>query len=347
MPDINEKALKQQIKEGTFSRVYFLFGTEGYLKKHYANLIASKSVTKDFADFNLHRFEGKELKLEDLTELTETIPMFSEYRCTVIHDPLIEKMAKQELADFCTMLRNMPDSSIVVLWMDNIEVDIKKTAKWKTIHRQLSDIGNAVELNKMDSASIVKLITSGAQKRGCTIERDTAMYLLSTVGDDLHNLLNELDKLCSYVGEGEIKKSDIAAVAVKSVEASIYDLSKSLLSGNCERAFKILDTLLKQKVEPVVILGTLISTFVDMYRVKVAVAGGERPEYIAQLFAYGGREFRLRNAARDASGLSVIKLRQCLDELDLTDRLLKSSPVEPRPVLEQCIARLTLTAQQR
>ncbi|MCR4614626.1 MAG: DNA polymerase III subunit delta [Clostridiales bacterium] len=346
MPELDEKELKKHIKDGVFSHVYFIYGSEDYLKKHYVNSIASKAVSKDFEDFNLHKFDGKIPDLQEFRDITQTVPMFSEYRCTIVRDLPIEKMSKQDYEDFCDILENVQDGSIVIIWTDSIEDDARKSAKWKSIVQYMKKIGIVAELDKMDSSSIVRLICSGAKKRGCEISPDVAMYLLSTVGNDLNNLLNELDKLCSYVGDREIKKADVNEVAVRSVEANVYDLSKSLLAGNSERAFKILNNVLSQKVEPVIILGTIIMAFVDMYRAKVAVAGGERPDYAAKLFNYRGREFRLRNAARDASGLSITTLRACLDELDGADRLLKGSSLDPRIVLEQCMTRLMLISSR-
>ena len=56
------------------------------------------------------------------------------------------------------------------------------------------------------------------------------------------------------------------------------------------------------------IAGALISSYVDMYRAKAALASGERVEAVAQAFNYKGREFRLRYAAQDASRLTLAQL---------------------------------------
>lgn len=89
------------------------------------------------------------------------------------------------------------------------------------------------------------------------------------------------------------------------------------------------------------ILGTLISAYVDMYRVKLALVAGEKAEYPAQFFNYKGREFRLRNAARDANTLSVEELRRCLDLLGTADRALKSGTSDEKTVLERLLVQLS------
>lgn len=90
-------------------------------------------------------------------------------------------------------------------------------------------------------------------------------------------LLGELEKLCNYKQSGEIQKADIEAVATKSLEANVFDLSKALVAANCARALMLLQKLLSEKERPEMILGTLISAYVDMYRVKLALVAGEKP----------------------------------------------------------------------
>ena len=153
-------------------------------------------------------------------------------------------------------------------------------------------------------------------------------------------MLNELDKLCAYAAGREITREDVDAVCIKSVEATAFDMIKSLLRGNYADAYQMLDTLFAQKTEPVMIAGALISSYVDMYRAKAALASGERTEAVAQAFNYKGREFRLRYAAQDASRLTLEQLRECLDVLGEADESLKSTRADKRLVLEEAMLRL-------
>ena len=203
-----------------------------------------------------------------------------------------------------------------------------------------------MELSKRDLNSIVKLIISGTQKRGCTISKDCAAYLVSIVGDDLNIVLIEVEKVCSFVGNGEITKADIDKTAVKSLEATAFDLVKALVSGGYEKAFVLLEWLFTQKTEPVLIMGAIISSYVDMYRAKVAINAGERPEEVAKYFNYKNKEFRLRNAGRDAAKLSVEQLTKSLDELAKADELLKSSRADKRTFLEELMIKLVMISSK-
>ena len=58
-------------------------------------------------------------------------------------------------------------------------------------------------------------------------------------------------------------------------------------------------------------------------------------ESLAADFGYRGREWRLRNAARDSARLSLSMLRQSLEILAQADGQLKSARTDKRVVLEQ------------
>lgn len=56
--------------------------------------------------------------------------------------------------------------------------------------------------------------------------------MVEQCGDELHLLLNELDKLCALAGEGEITREMIETAGTKNLEASVFDLSKAILQNH-------------------------------------------------------------------------------------------------------------------
>ncbi len=344
MAVLTEKELKQQIKSGSFANLYLIFGDESYLKQHYVSQICEKAVDKDFSDFNMHKFDGKEAAIDDISNAVEAMPMMSELSCVLVKDLPLDTLSDNDYEKLVSILSDLPETCVFIFYIDNAKTDKRKGGKFSNILNIAEQKGAVVELNKLNLSELNKLITSGVQKRGCTIDYSNANYFINCVGDDLNLLLNEMDKLCFYVKSGEIKKADIDDVCVKSIEAKVFDLSKALLQNNCDKAFSLLDTLYSQKTEPVLIAGTLISAYVDMYRAKIAILAGERAEDVSKFYNYKNKEFRLRNAAKDASELTITQLRLCLDELSKADELLKGSGFDSRLVLEQCMSKLLLAA---
>lgn len=342
MPEITERELKKQIKEKDFARLYLIYGNEAYLKNYYAGRICDVSVDSAMRDFNFHRFEGNSLDFDALSDAVEAFPMMSARTCVLLKDVAADSLAQSDREKLMQILSDIPPTCTVVLWMDTVNVEPKKSAKWKSFLKDISPYAVLVPLDKRGKSDLVKMIVGGAQKRGCSVSTENAAYLLTLTGDDLTNLLQELEKLCAYKKEGEITRRDIDAVAVRTVEAVVFDLSKAMFADDAAKAFSILSVLLRQKAEPVMILGALIACYVDMYRIKTATLSGGRAEDVTAAFNYRGKEFRLRNAARDGARLSLQDVRRCLEILADCDRNLKGSGMDARLLLERCITELML-----
>lgn len=343
MPSVNETELKAQIKSGQFSNLYFLYGEEKYLIKHYTNLLLKKIVPPDFADFNLHTYEGKTADFDDISNAAEALPMFSEYSCIHIKDLQADNLNADVSDKLTKLVSDIPETTVIIISLPTCEVNMK-SAKGKKILALFEKFGTSVCFSHAGTQQLIKLIEKGARDRGCEFGFSEANYLITLVGDDMTVILNELQKICSYKKEGKIQKSDIDAVVVKNVQAKAFDLAKALSANNCDMAMSILDSLFYMREEPINILGAVSTPYLDMYRAKVYVSGGMRAEDAAKDFNYRNKEFRLTNGARSASKYSVSQLRSFLDILNEADNMLKSTAVDGRLILEQTITKLLLVS---
>ena len=337
MAELNEKELKAHIKSEVPYGVYLICGDEDYLKKHYTDLLTSKIVSPDFESFNLDRFEGKSLDLRDVFDKAEMMPMMAERRCIVVENCKLEGMNEADLELLDSYCSNPADFSTIIFHQKNSDFSLAKAKKAVSC---IQKAGAVCVLNKRQGADLIKPLISSAKKQNCILTNQMANYLVSVVGDDFNTLINELSKVCHYCSEGEITKKQIDDVAVKTDDAKIYLLTKALIAGDFDKAFEVLHILLRQKTEPEYILGTLVSTYVDMYRAKISVSCGERAEALSEPFKYGKLEFRLSNGARDSSKMTVDTLRLCLEELSKADMKLKNGRDMPTIVLEQLMVKL-------
>lgn len=341
MKIIGEAELKKQIGKGELAPVYFLYGSESFLKQNYVNQIIRKAVTAA-EDFNLQKFDGA-VKIQELYDAVSQYPLMSRRKCVTVCDFHFEQAPASELSQLEQLLSEPFESCVLVFWFDLVEIDVKKSAKVKKVMGWVEKAGGVLaELLRKTTAELVKILCDGASRRGCRMEPTTARYLIETCSNDLQILGNELQKLCAYTGGGPITNETVDRVSVRSVDVSVFQLAKALTAGNAAGAMSILDDLFFQRVEPVVILNSLAMPYVDMYRAKAAEAAGLRAESVADDFGYRGTAFRLKNAAASARRLSAEQLHGCLQILQKADGLLKGSRSDPRTVLEEVVVQLLL-----
>ncbi len=343
MARITEQKLKEQIKNKNFSSLYFLYGEESYLVKHYASKIVEGAVPKGMEAFNLHLLDGEKTTPDEIFEKTETMPMMAERICVSVKDMDLGALGQKELDKIYEIIKDVPETCVLIFWY-SADNDDKKSAKWKNVIKKFTDCGEVFEAAKMSQPQLASLVKRMAKKQGCDISDADASYLAGLTGGDMNTLFSETEKLCFYAQGGEITRKKIDEIAVKSVEASVFDLVKAIAAGKSEKAFSVLNLLFSQKTEPVMILGAIIGSYCDMYRVRAAKNAGQQPTDVANYYGYKGREFRLRNAARDSASLSDEALRRCLQILWDCDALLKSSRTDNRLALEETVVKLLLAS---
>ncbi len=345
MASIGEKELKALIKSGDIGGAFLFFGTESYLKEFYSSKLRDKAVSPDFADFNYHFFDGASCALEDIEQAVEAFPMMSGNTCVFVKDMPVDSLDEDSFDKLESIVGDVPDYCTLIFYLGKAD-SLKKTAKAKKAVALFTKCGNAVELNKKTAYELSKLLVGAAQKRGSELSQRNAEYLVSCVGDDMVTLLNETDKLSAYAEGREITRADIDLMCVKTIEANAFDLTKYIISDNFDKAYETLNMLFAQRADVMMIMGAVISVFADIYRVKVSVSAGYRATQPAEIFSnYRGREFKLTKVSRQAAALSVRALRQCLDELDRADTLLKSSAVDNRIVMEELLVKLFVAIQ--
>lgn len=344
MAEIGEQQLRKQIKENSFENAYLIYGEESYLKEYYVSQMREKIVDKTFESFNYHFFDGKDISLDEILKDAQMLPMMSEYNLVVARDYPVDK-TQSDIKLLEEYLSDCPDTTVFILWYDSLEPDVK-SAKFKKLIKAFDSAGAVVNMQKRSESDVARLLVSGAKKRGAVLDIDNAKYLISVSGNDMKNLLNELDKLSYFVKDGEITKDIIDNMATKCLQARIYDLSKFVVSGNSDKAYEVLDILFAMKEEPVIILSAISSVYVDMYRVKCAKTAGFTYDDVAKHYNYRGREFALRNASRDCANLSEKQLTSSLDAITNTDIKMKSTAVDKKLLIEELIIKLIMTARE-
>lgn len=337
----NETELKRHLKTKEFYPVYLIYGDENYLKLHYAELLSSAVVDKAFESLNLDRFDGKSTELQTVFDRALILPMMSSRRCVVVEDYKLEGLSQKDEKLIVASVEKLGTESVVIFLQTTDSFNDKNGKKAISL---IGRYGAVCKLDRRKGNELIKPLISSASKQGCTLSQSAAQYLVASVGDDFNVLINELSKVCNYVGTGEIKNSDIDAVAVKTIDARISSLTRALIAGNFEKAYDVLNTLITLRTQPNYILGSIIGTYVDMYRAKVAAQSPGGVQSLTPLFNYKGREFALNYAARDASKIELSRLRACLDELSKADMKLKGFGVSDKLVIEQLMVKLLLIA---
>lgn len=336
---IYEDALAKDISGGKFSNVYMIFGDDAYLKNYYANKIIEKSYDGD-PFFNLQKFE-ENCDLQDVYDAVNQYPMMADSKCVVLSDYDFEGCSAKDFEKLCAIVSECVDGCTLVLKFDSLSVDDRKNARAKKLISIIEKAdGSVARIDHRNAAKLYKMLMDGAKKRNCSLTEVCARYLIESVGEDIYILKNELDKLCSFVKQGNIDKDIIDKVCSKSVESSVYDYIKEILACNVSGAMKLLDDMFYMHIEPMAILYNASSAYVDMYRTASAKKENINLGAVAKEFNYKNKAFLLDKAANNLRKFDDKKLALSFDALLTADSELKGFSKDPRTILEQLTVRL-------
>lgn len=344
MPVIEDVKLKKHVESEEFYPVYLLYGQEKFLLKRGVSRLQAKAGKGAFPEFNLHEF-GSESTVDEIADAALGMPFLAERKFVFVSDLNVEGRNASELSKLTELLESLSETTVLVFYYPTLVFDSKKSAKWRSFMKLCEQHGGCVEFLQRGRGDIIKFLVNAAEKNGSTLSKYHAEKIIEYCGLDLTALNNEIGKLSAYCAGREITMEDVEELVTKNTEAKVFALSKSIVLGNYDDSYRILDNLLYSGEKPVAILSVLSSAFVDMYRVRAALQSGKKAEAPGEYGEYKGKEFRLRNAERDMRGLSSQALKGSLDVLLETDLLLKGSRTPPRRLLEEMIAKLLLVAK--
>ena len=350
MAKLTEQDFKKEITSKKFKKIYLIYGDEKYLVKKYTSLLINKAVGKEPSDFDLLKIQS-DRSLEAIFSAARQISMFSEFKCVLVNDYDIDALSEsdyKQLEKFIT--EEIPDGTILIFSMPTLNKETKKSSskisKLKKFETAVSKTGTVFKSDKKGDIALEQQLVVWAEKNGCVLNRINAAKIIAMCGTDMMTLKNETDKLSAYANGNEITEDMINILASKKSDVRIFALSNCILKNDFNGAYKQLDILFESNEKPEIILSVLSSTFVDMYRMRVAAESGKKVSDVAKDFNYGKREFVLTNADNNAKKFSTENLRHILDIILNADIKLKSTRVNARILMETLLSELFIAVKE-
>ena len=322
------QTLNQDIKEKSFKKIYLLYGDEPFLVGSYKKKLREAITGGDTMNFNY--FEGKNPDVKEIISLADTMPFFAEKRLILVDGSGFFKSAQEELAAY---LPQMPDTTCLVF--AESEVD-----KRNRLYKRVKELGYAAELNKQDTAQLMRWAAGILGRDGRKISRPVMEYFLERTGDDMENIRMELEKLVCYtMGRDVITKEDVDAVGTVHVTSRVFDMVAAIVAGNTKKAMDLYEDLLTLKEPPMRILFLIARQFNQLLQIKELTAAGKDKGAMASAlkvppFAVGKLTAQARAFTRDQI-LSWVTL--CVE----TEEAVKTGRLSDRLAVELLIARRT------
>ena len=326
----------------------FLCGEDTFAAEQYEKRILKKLTDGDAMAATV--FDGQNIDLDRLSDACAFAPMFQPYNVVIIRDLDMDALSPSETETFLSICREPAPRVFLLISMRNLPAyEVKRgepvfLPKLKKIITHFEKNGVLCVCEKRNAIQLGKSIADAARRAGSELSRPDAEELANRCLLNSTLIHEELDKLITCADGEPITREMIEALVAPLPDADVFRMAKAVTSGNGALAFRLLNDLTAKSEDSKTILNilsTMGSSFIDLYRAKLGLGSTRQTAEVAADFAYAKNvEFRVRNAMRDCTGMSVPQLRTCIKILRQTDKACKSTRTPPRLLLEQAIVRM-------
>lgn len=313
----------QAVRADRIPPLLLLHGEEGYLVEQASRQVIAAVVAPDSRDFNLTVVHGRDLKGNDLVDQARTLPVFADRRLIVIRN--VNEAQADQLEAFSAYL----DDPVPETWLLVTAASIDKRRKF---FQKFAQVGEIIEFRRLYENQLPQFIRDRAREIGRTFTAPALKLFCMRVGNNLAEVMGELDKLTSYVGEREFfEEDDIAAVVSDTRVESVFSLTDALGAGELAVAMRLLNRLLDDGQPPLVILSMLIRHFRQLWKARELLAQGVPQKDLPRRI--GVNPYFVNGLLTQAKRFSSEQLRDVFPRFLAVDLALKSGG-DPRAQLE-------------
>lgn len=322
--------IKNQLKTG-LKKLYFFMGEEVFLSDYYVKAIKEKIVEDE--EFNYIKLDAE--NLTGLQDAVESSPVFSENKLVVVKAQDISKEI-DETGYMVTegLIDDMPPYTTLVFVCRTVNKNSK-------IYKLLSSKCECCVFEHQNTSALLKWISNKCKAQKVAIDPESVHLLLEYAGNDMTKIETELNKLISYVGEGNpITTESIKQIVTKTVESKVFELMDAVMDKKRDKALIIFNELKREKEEPVYINGALTRTLMDVMEYKSLKEEGNPVTAISAKM--GLRPFTQKKYARYAEKMSHKFLNKMISECADFDISLKSGEIDGYTGLSMLILEMML-----
>ena len=340
MPKLNYEKFNQRIASKTMDKIYLLSGDK-YFLDYFENIIKKLVLNDNKNDFNDIIFEGENINFDDLENAIDTFPLNSTKKCITIKNFEWENQSPEDIEYFIKILSDIPEYCTILI-IEYHEINgIKNINKFKKIEKIIIDQGISCKFDTNDIPIEKQLVHWAKEEFHKNLSIENAKIIKEKCKNlDISHVRNELKKICNYEKEATISKKSLEIISDFSEKSKIFDLPKSIFSQNTKKSFEILNSLIKNKEDPVVILSVICSEYVDLLRAKILSQKSSAMEEIMKNFDYKNKEFRIKNACKRCQTFSAETIKKSLEVLLKADIQLKSTNIDKKLILQNLIIEL-------
>ena len=273
----------QDFKKGNFAPVYLLVGEESYFVDETIKQL--KAALNQEEEAEVITFDLNEQPVDYVIDEADTIPFFTDRKLIIAKNASFLKATEKgkekidhDVKRLESWLANPTDTAVTVFIAPYEKLDERKKVTKLMKEKSVVLLAETPQNQDLDV-----WIQSEASKLGKAITTDAIQKLVEMVGPNMLQLQMEIEKMALYLGhDHEITLSLVEDLVAKTLEHDAFKMLNAYLNHNQHEALKIYHDLLRQKEEPIKLVGLLANNIRTMTNVFYLQKKGYHQQQIAK-----------------------------------------------------------------
>lgn len=307
------------IKKGELAPVYLLVGEESYFIDETVKRL--KEAIGPEEEIEMSTFDLEEVPVDAVIDEADTIPFFTERKLIIAKNTSFLKATEKgkekiehDVQRLEAWLANPSDFSVTVFIAPYEKLDERKK-----VTKMMKEHALFVQAATPKEQDLAVWIQGVVKAEGKTITQGAIEQLVTMVGPNMLQLQMEIEKLSLYLGEsGEITPTLVEDLVAKTLEQDAFKMLNAYFANDHVSTLSIYHDLLRQKQEPIMLVGLLASNVRTMSNVFYLLKKGYHPQQIAKNLKIHPYRVKLMVEQRyRPSEESLLKALYQLAEVDL------------------------------
>ena len=337
--DAQVKKIWSDVKAGKFAPVYFLQGEESFYIDMISNYIETHALTESEKGFNQVILYGKDVTMASILTNARRFPMMAERQVVIVKEAqdiqdLNKEIGAKLLLDY--LARQVP-STILVFSHKHKFLD-----KRRKMEKKIDQYAVMLNTKKMYDNQLPEFVYEYIKEKKVQVDDRAVQVLCEYVGNDLHRLANEIDKLIiSLPPGGGISVDQVMNQVGVSKEYNIFELQKAILQRDSLLANKIVNYFESNtKKNPMIPVVAFLYSFFSKLLMATQVADKSEKGLASELRVspYAVRDYTL--ALRQYTQVKIIDNITALKDADLKLKGVNTGAADEGQIFRELVWRI-------
>lgn len=323
-----------ELKNKTYSPIYFLMGEEPYYIDKISNFIQNDLLDESQVDFNLSVLYGKDTDIRTIIQAAKRYPIGSQYQVIVVK----EAQQIKQWDDMTYYLTQPVPTTILCFCYKYGKPDGRK--KW---FQELNKKATVLESKKLYDNQLAPWIKQYLQEKKTTISTKATIMLTEFLGNNLSKISNELDKLLiiKQKEQTEITPELIEQNIGISKDYNVFELQSALIQKDVLKANRIIKYFGENtKSNPIqLIVGQLFNFFSNL--MIYHYLSNKSPQTVANelgINAYFVKDYQ--QAAQVFNAWKTMHIISYIRETDTKSKGINNSSVSDEDLLKELVFKI-------